>query len=221
MAPILVHPDFSKPFYMETNTSNFALEVVLFQEGEGRRLIQLHSIPEFFLAVEIYYEIHDKEFLAIVNSFQEWRHLLEGASHQVTIYTNHKSLEYFITTRVLNRRQARWNISLSQFDFVITYMPGKQQRLFDALSRQSSLAPKEGKATYEQQWTILLKAEQLCFHATTISILVDSSFLNQVCAASTMDPLDLDIKHRFDNNREKFKFLGNLYFGERLYISKH
>jgi hypothetical protein len=205
MAPILVHPDFSKPFYMETNTSNFALEVVLFQEGEGRRLIQLHSIPEFFLAVEIYYEIHDKEFLAIVNSFQEWRHLLEGASHQVTIYTNHKSLEYFITTRVLNRRQARWNISLSQFDFVITYMPGKQQRLFDALSRQSSLAPKEGKATYEQQWTILL----------------DSSFLNQVCAASTMDPLDLDIKHRFDNNREKFKFLGNLYFGERLYISKH
>jgi hypothetical protein len=85
-----------------------------------------------------------------VDSFQEWRHLLEGASHQVRVYTDHKNLEYFMTARVLNRRQARWNMSLSRFNFVITYQPRKQQGLFDALSRQSYLIPKEGEVAYEQ-----------------------------------------------------------------------
>jgi hypothetical protein len=86
-----------------------------------------------------------------------------------------------MTARVLNRRQALWNMSLSQFDFVITYRPEKQQGLSDALSRRSYLASKEGEATYEQQWTTLLKAEQLRLHTAIISTPVDSSFLDQVC----------------------------------------
>jgi hypothetical protein len=106
--------------------------------------------------------------------------LLEGASHRVTVYTNHKILKYFITTRVLNPRQACWNMSLSQFDFVITYRPGKQQGLSDALSRRSYLAPKEGEATYEQQWTTLLKAKQLRLRAAIMSTPMDLSFLDHV-----------------------------------------
>ena len=77
---------------------------------------KLHPVAFYsrkFSAAEINYEIHDKELLAIVDSFQEWRHFLEGAAHPVTIYTDHKNLEYFMSARVLNRRQARWNMSLS------------------------------------------------------------------------------------------------------------
>jgi hypothetical protein len=149
-APILVHSDFSKPFYMETDVSNFAMEAVWSQEREGIRLhpIAFYSIKLY--ATEINYKIHDKEFLAIVDSFQEWHHLFEGASHHEIVYTYHKNLEYFMTALVLNHHQARWNMSLSQFDFVIIYRPGKQQGLSDALSRQSYLVPKEGKAAYEQ-----------------------------------------------------------------------
>jgi hypothetical protein len=52
-----------------------------------------------------------------------------------------------------------------------------------------------------------------------MSTLVDSSFLDQIRAASTLDPLVLDIKRRFDKNREKFKLVDDLlYFKERLYI---
>ena len=83
---------------------------------------------------------------------------------------------------VLNRCQAHWNMSLSLFNFVITYRPRKQQGLSNALSRQSYLVPKEGKAAYKQQWTILLKAEQLRLCATTMSTLVESSFLDQIHA---------------------------------------
>jgi hypothetical protein len=109
-------------------------------------------------------------------------------------------------------------MSLSRFDFVITYRLGKQQRLSDALSRRSYLAPKKEEAAYEQQRTILLKAEQLRLHTATMSTPVDSSFLDQIRAASTLDPLILDIK-RSNNNREKFKMVDDLlYFEERLYI---
>ena len=134
-APVLVYSDFSKPFFMETDASDFALGVVLSQLGDGAKLHPIAFHSRKFSVAEINYEIHDKELLAIVDSFQEWCHLLEGATHQVTVYTDHKNLEYFISIRVLNRHQARWNMSLSRFDFGIVHRPGKQQGLSNALSR--------------------------------------------------------------------------------------
>ena len=104
---------------METNAFDFAFGVVLLQLEDGEKLHPVAFHSRKFSAAEINYEIHDKELLAIVDSFQEWLHLLEGAIHQVTIYTDHKNLEYFISTCVLNQRQARWNMSLSRFDFGI------------------------------------------------------------------------------------------------------
>jgi hypothetical protein len=145
-ASILVHPDFSKPYYMKTNASDFAMGTMLSQEREGRRLHPVAFYSRKFYAAEINYEIYDKELLAIVDSFQEWHHLLEGALHPVTVYTEYKNFEYFMTASVLNRHQARWNMSLSRFDFVITYQPRKQQGLSDALFRWLYLVPKEGEA---------------------------------------------------------------------------
>ena len=147
---------------MEIDASDFALGAVLSQLGDGKKLHPVAFHYRKFSAVEINYEIHDKELLAIVDSFEKWRHLLEGASHHVTIYTDHKNLEYFMSTRVLNWRQARWNMSLSRFDFGIVHQLGKQQGLSNALSRRSNLIPKEGEATYDQQCITLLKPECLC-----------------------------------------------------------
>jgi hypothetical protein len=75
--PFSVHPDFSKPFYMETDALDFALGAVLSQKGEGKRLNPVAFYSRSFFAAKINYEIHDKELLAIVDSFQEWRYLLE------------------------------------------------------------------------------------------------------------------------------------------------
>jgi hypothetical protein len=103
MAPILTHPDFQKPFFLETDASDFALGAVLSQpDKDGRlHLVAFHS--QKFTAAKINYEIHNKELLAIVDSFQEWRQFLEGVQHPVTIYTDHKNLEYFMSAKVLNR----------------------------------------------------------------------------------------------------------------------
>src|SRR6266700_2430793 len=83
------------------------------------------------------YMIHDKEMLAIVRSLQEWRHFLEGAEHQVEIWTDHKNLEYFASAKQLNRRQARWSLYLTRFDYQLHHRPGKSMGKPDTLSRRA------------------------------------------------------------------------------------
>ncbi|KAI1000573.1 hypothetical protein K3495_g7621 [Podosphaera aphanis] len=81
------------------------------------------------------YEIYDKELLAIVQAFEEWRPELEGSPSPVNVITDHKALEYFMKSRLRSRRQARWSEFLSRFNFKICYRPGKQNGPADTLSR--------------------------------------------------------------------------------------
>jgi hypothetical protein len=99
---------------------------------------------------EINYDIHDKELLAIVAALKEWRQYLEGAHHQIQIYTDHKNLKYFTTTKILNRRQARWAQELAGYDFKIFYRPGSANGKPDALSRRSEYRPKTGGGSVEE-----------------------------------------------------------------------
>jgi len=54
-----------------------------------------------------------------VERLKQWRHYLEGANHKVFIQCHHKNLEYFQTSKVLSRRQARWSETPSVYDCVI------------------------------------------------------------------------------------------------------
>src|SRR5438874_6042372 len=90
-----------------------------------------------FSPAELNYQIHDKELMAIVVACQEWRQYIEGAAHTVTVYTDHKNLIYFTTTKELNRCQVRWWEILSPYDLNIVHRPGKENTRADALSRRS------------------------------------------------------------------------------------
>ena len=83
-----------------------------------------------------HYEIHDKEMLTIIRALEEWRHFVEGAEHQVEIWTDHKNLEYFMTAKKLNQRQAHWSLLLARFDFVMQHRPGKTMGKSDTLSQR-------------------------------------------------------------------------------------
>jgi hypothetical protein len=41
--------------------------------------------------------------------------------YRVKIYTDYKALKYFMTTKQLNGRQARWAEVLSEYYFMIIY----------------------------------------------------------------------------------------------------
>jgi len=143
-APILSHFNATRPFIIETDASDFAIGAVLSQRVEENRLHLVAFHSQKFQPAEINYEIHDKELLAIVNAFKHWRRYCEGAQHQVQVFSDHQNLEYFTTTKVLNRRQARWAQELAGIDFCIYYRPGTQNGKPDALSRRSEYRPEKG-----------------------------------------------------------------------------
>ena len=82
------------------------------------------------------YEIHDKEMLVVVKYLEAWRHFLEGVMMKFEIWTDHKNLEYFMKMQKLNRRQARWALYLSRFNFILKHIPGSKMGKADSLSRR-------------------------------------------------------------------------------------
>ena len=82
--------------------------------------------------------------LAIVAALKEWEHMLKSCQEEFTVITDHKNLEYFASTKVLSRRQARWVEFLSEFWFKVVYRPGHLNTKADVLSRRRDYAYEEG-----------------------------------------------------------------------------
>jgi len=137
-APVLALPDSERPYRVEADGSGVATGAVLSQlSPEDDKWHPVAFLSKSLSAVERNYEIHDTEMLAIVRALEEWRHYLEGARHPIEIWTDHKNLEYFRIAQKLNRRQARWSLYLSRFDFTLHHKPGCSMGKPDALSRRA------------------------------------------------------------------------------------
>ena len=129
---------------IKTDTPDFAIGAVLSQRDKENRLHPVVFHSRKFQPAEINYEIHDKDLLTVVDTFKHWRRYCEGATHQVQVYSDHQNLEYFTTTKVLNRQQGHWAQELASIDFRIYYRPGTQNGKPDALSRRSEYRPEKG-----------------------------------------------------------------------------
>ena len=88
------------------------------------------------------YNVYNQELLAIIESFKNWRHYLEGSKYPIRVQTDHANLRYFFTAKTLTGRQARWAELLAAYDFKIEYRPGRQNAA-DAPSRRSDYMPSE------------------------------------------------------------------------------
>lgn len=136
-APVLVAPRDDLKFHLETDASNFATGAILSQMGDDGALHPIAYMSKGFSPPERNYDVHDKELLAIIRALEEWRHFLEGSRETFEILTDHKNLEYFQTAKSLNRRQARWSLFLSRFDFTLHHRPGRLSGRPDSLSRRA------------------------------------------------------------------------------------
>mgnify|MGYP000532974220 FL=1 len=196
-APVLVHPDPTRPFQVETDASDFAIGVVLSQPDDEGTLRPVAFYSRKFTAPEINYPVYDKELAAIISAFTEWRPYLAGAQHRIQVLTDHKNLIYFTTSRTLNRRQARWSSFLADYDFEILFRPGVQHGKADALSRRPDFALRPGDDAYSQQSHCLLRPDQLQMFATCM--LHDDSLLNEIATATVSDPFAKEIMGRIND----------------------
>ena len=122
--PVLAALDLDKKMRMEVDASDYATEGVLSMECEDGLWRPVAFLSKSLNEMERNYEIHDKEMLAIIRGLESWRHLLEEAQSKFEIWTDHKNLEYFMKVQKLNRRQARWALYLSRFDFTLKHVLG-------------------------------------------------------------------------------------------------
>jgi hypothetical protein len=113
---------------VETDASDGVLGGILLQLQPSGEWHPVAYYSKTMIPAEINYPIHDKEMLAIIRALEAWRPELEGSINCIRIVSDHKALEYFMTTKALSGRQARWAETLSRFNFVLTYKPGSQNR---------------------------------------------------------------------------------------------
>ena len=105
-SPVLLLPDKTKPFTIESDTSKFATGAVLRQADANGDMHPCAYLSKSFDSAQRNYEIYDRELLGIVRSLEEWRHYLEGSPHPIEVLSDHQNLTYFRTARKVNRRQA-------------------------------------------------------------------------------------------------------------------
>jgi len=133
--PILAMWEPDRPTRLEVDASGYATGGVLLQKLSDDRWHPIAFRSESMIEAERNYEIYDKEMLAIIRALEDWRHYLEGLPQPFDIVTDHRNLEYWRTAQHLTRRQARWSLYLSRFDFHLTHKPGAANTQADPLSR--------------------------------------------------------------------------------------
>lgn len=140
-APILSYFSPELETFLETDSSDYVSAGVLSQRDKDGVIKPVAYFSKALSPAECNYEIYDKELLAIIRCFEQWRAELQSVDLPTKVLTDHKSLEYFMTTKKLNRRQARWAEFLAEFDFKIAYQPGKIHDKADALTRRPGDKP--------------------------------------------------------------------------------
>jgi len=151
--PVLLMPDQSKPFQIESDASKVATGAVLTQLDSNGDRHPVAFMSKTFSDTERKYEIYDRELLGIIRALKEWRHYIQGSGHTTVVFSDHKNLTYFRTAQKLNDRQARWSLYLSEFDIKLIHLPGTKMIQSDALSRR----PDHGiEGQQEEEDTIML-----------------------------------------------------------------
>jgi hypothetical protein len=168
-APVLARFDLDHDVIVETDASNYVSAGVLSQYDDEGILHPVAFFSKKHSPAECNYEIYDKELMAIVHAFEEWRPELQSIINPIRVLSDHKTLEYFTTTKLLNRRQARWSQFLSQFNFKIVYHPGTARGKPDALTSRSGDLPKEGDDHSLENQTTIIKPENILHALATTS----------------------------------------------------
>lgn len=139
---ILTYPDFSKPFLLTTDASDYALGAVLSQ-GESGKDRPIHFASRTLNKTEEAYSATEKELLAIVWALKTFRTYMYG--QKVKIYSDHQPLTYNFSSKTTNRKLMNWRNFIEEHDYEIIYKPGKNNVVADALSRIQihSLTPSE------------------------------------------------------------------------------
>jgi hypothetical protein len=134
-APVLkpVDPSTGIPIWVVCDASVFGVGAVLGQGEDWRTMRPAGFMSKKFTQAQSHYHTNEQEALAIIEALLKWEDKLLGRRFRVV--TDHAALEFFKTKATLTARQVRWQNFFSRFDMELGYVPGKENKIADILSR--------------------------------------------------------------------------------------
>ena len=130
---LLVFPDFTKPFVLETDASGAGLGAVLAQTQEDGSTRPIAYASRSLQPHEKKYGITELEGLGVVWAVKHFRPYLYG--HSCEVYTDHSALTSLLNTPQPSGKLARWGMAIQELDLKIKHRSGRSNSNADALSR--------------------------------------------------------------------------------------
>ena len=134
-SPVLMMPNFEKPFLLTVDASDISAGAVLLQEDQEK--IE-HPISYFSCKFDEHqrnYSTCEKETLALVTALQHFDFYLSPALFPIQVYTYHNPLVFLAKMKNKNQHLQRWSLALQSYSLLIHHIHGKDNVVADALSR--------------------------------------------------------------------------------------
>jgi hypothetical protein len=133
-APIIQPPDWSQPFEIMCDTSDYAVGAVLGQRKEGK-VHAIYYASKTLNGAQFNYATTEKKFLAIVFVFEKFRSYIVNS--KVIVYTDHVAIKYLFSKKDAKPRLIKWILLLQEFDVEIRDKKGSENVVADHLSRMN------------------------------------------------------------------------------------
>ena len=134
--PVLITPDFSRPFELQVDASLRGVGAVLLQRNP--QIGVLHPISYYSRKLKTYQENYttiELEALALILALQRFKCYLQDHSQPIIVHTDHNPLVFLNNMKHHNRRISRWALEVQEYPLVIKHIKGTENVLADALSR--------------------------------------------------------------------------------------
>jgi hypothetical protein len=131
-APIITTPDWSLPFELMCDASDYAVGAVLGQRKDKLPHVIYYGSRTLNDA-QLNYSTTEKELLAVIFALEKFRSYLIGS--KVVVYTDHAALKYLLSKKEAKPRLIRWVLLLQEFDLEIRDKKGAENVVADHLSR--------------------------------------------------------------------------------------
>ena len=93
------------PSKLESDASDGVIAGVFSQLHADNQWYPIGFYSHVLVGHEANWEIHDKELFAIIEAFKRWRPEFMSSRTRIDVYSDYKSLEYFIITKLLIAKQ--------------------------------------------------------------------------------------------------------------------
>ncbi|CAN6544064.1 unnamed protein product [Malus baccata var. baccata] len=132
LAPIIMPPNWSLPFELMCDASDYAIGAVLGQMRNKQPHV-IHYASQTLNDAQLNYSTTEKELLAVVFALDKFRSYLLGT--KVIVYSDHSALKYLLTKKEAKPRLIRWMLLLQEFNIEIRDKKGSENVVADHLSR--------------------------------------------------------------------------------------